>query len=416
MEQRMSGVRRYVSNVLGLALLQGMSFLVPIVMIPVIVRVEGIEEYGRYALVMTFYGFAATLCDYGFDFSAVRSLREKGGAIEARRRIIREAMSAKLLLFLACAPVAALALAGFAGIEDAGLVMAGLLVPAASAVSVHWLYLADGKLLQLSIPVAAARVASMIVVLLVYPFWKSTAFVVAVSAALPMLVQLAFWRVRREEGLHPGGLSLHSAIQGLRQGSTAGSMSLVSSYLAMSSVLVAPMVLSPREIGVFAAIERLARGGFGVTKPFLGALYPEMSSLFLQAKHSWVLGIRNVVLAAAGLGGAAFLLIAIAWPVLSQLLFAQSVEEGRWIAYGFAAWLTIGVMNNGLGIQGLVASGGEAAYRRGLSVAAGVLTAGYAALAARGATGLLAAMILAELTLLALNCNALRKVALHRAA
>ncbi len=398
---------RLFRNTLGLTMVQGLNMVIPVLLIPIIASVQGIEAYGRYATVFAYYFFAALFCDYGFDYSSVRRIARSRGQPLERRRIVSETFSAKLILFGVAAPMCAAALALLAGINDVALLAAGALIPATSVVSVHWLYLAEGRLVKLVIPVGIARTVSFIAVLSLYPIWPSLALVVFLVTAPVLFVQVVLWiREHRD-----WAFSLDAALQAIRDGRSAFYITFASSYIATSSVVALSTFASPRDIGAFAAVERLSKAAFGVAKPFLSALYPEMSAMFQDSHVRWQSLVRRVVVVAIAVGGVYAFVIAAFWPAVELLILANPNSGTRFIAFGFATWLTIGLVNNALGIQGLIASGHEALYATSISLAAAMLTVGYLVLGRPfGALGVLASMLLAEATLLLGNSRAYRAV------
>ncbi len=398
---------RLFQNTLGLTLIQGLNMVVPVLLIPIIASVQGIDAYGRYATVFAYYFFAALLCDYGFDYSSVRRLARNRDHPLERRRIVSETFSAKLILFVIAAPLCAGALILFAGIKDSALLAAGALIPATSVVSVHWLYLAEGRLVRLVIPVGIARAVSLIAVLALYPVWPSLALVVSLATTPVLFVQAVLW-IREH---HDWDFSLHAALQAIRDGRSAFYITFASSYIATSSVVVLSTFASPREIGAFAAVERLSKAAFGIAKPFLNALYPEMSAMFHNSHERWRSLVRRVVVVAIAVGALYAFAVATFWPTVELLILAKPTSGTQFIAFGFATWLTIGLVNNALGIQGLIASGHDAQYATSISFAAAMLTVGYLVLGRPfGALGVLASMLLAEMTLLLGNSRAYRAV------
>jgi O-antigen/teichoic acid export membrane protein len=405
-------LRVYLSNTLGLTVIQGSSLLIPVLLIPIIVRVGGVEAYGQYATVLAYYSFAALICDFGFDYSAVRELKNYEGEPEERARIIRETLSAKCVLFAAAAPFAAFTLVEVGGINDTPLVVSGLLIPAASVFSVQWLYLAEGKLVHLSIPVTVARVASLVGIFVCFPRLPSIALAVAITAVPVLGVQCLFWVTEVKQMQGKRSLSLPAAVRGISKGFTGFSITFLSSCIAMSSVVVVSAVAGPREVGVFAAVEKIAKAAFGIAKPFLVALYPEMSSLFRRSRAQWRRVIRRVVIGALAIGALSVLGIVVGWTWLSAALLGHGSPESRLIAYAFAVWLCIGVINNALGIQGLIASGNERQYQRALGIAVFLLTTGYVTLGVEyGVVGVLGALLIAETSLLGLNARAFSRLA-----
>ena len=62
--------RRLFDNIVSLYLLQGLNYIVPVAVLPYLVRVLGMETYGLVAVAQSFAQYFNILTDYGFNFSA----------------------------------------------------------------------------------------------------------------------------------------------------------------------------------------------------------------------------------------------------------------------------------------------------------------------------------------------------------
>ena len=87
-------------NFLSLSLLQAANNLLPIISIPIIVRIIGPDKFGviNFASVVTSY--FVVLTNYGFDLTATRAIALNRNDVEARSRVFNEVLFAKLLLFV----------------------------------------------------------------------------------------------------------------------------------------------------------------------------------------------------------------------------------------------------------------------------------------------------------------------------
>ncbi|MEH7004721.1 MULTISPECIES: oligosaccharide flippase family protein [Priestia] len=66
-----------VSNIIQMGLVQGLNYILPIIMIPYLLRVIGIENYGRVATALAIVQFLLIISDYGFNFTATQKIAVK---------------------------------------------------------------------------------------------------------------------------------------------------------------------------------------------------------------------------------------------------------------------------------------------------------------------------------------------------
>ncbi len=64
----------WVRNLLSLAVLQGSLYLIPLLSLPYLTRVLGIEGYGLLVMVQSVIFYFTLVTDYGFNLSATKAI------------------------------------------------------------------------------------------------------------------------------------------------------------------------------------------------------------------------------------------------------------------------------------------------------------------------------------------------------
>lgn len=68
------GEKKVYENFIALILLQGSNYLIPILILPYLIRVLGAEKFGVIVFAQAFINYLVILTDYGFNFSATREI------------------------------------------------------------------------------------------------------------------------------------------------------------------------------------------------------------------------------------------------------------------------------------------------------------------------------------------------------
>src|SRR5579864_8134340 len=66
--------RKLLGNMFWLYGLQGLNYLIPLAVLPYLVRVLGVERYGLVAFAQAFAQYFVILTDYGFNLSATKRI------------------------------------------------------------------------------------------------------------------------------------------------------------------------------------------------------------------------------------------------------------------------------------------------------------------------------------------------------
>lgn len=90
--------RRLFDNIGSLYLLQGVNYVIPMAVLPYLVRVLGMEAYGLVAFAQSFAQYFNVLTDYGFNFSATRSIAQNRDDVEKISEIFCSVFLIKLCL------------------------------------------------------------------------------------------------------------------------------------------------------------------------------------------------------------------------------------------------------------------------------------------------------------------------------
>lgn len=86
-----------LSNFLSLTTLQGISYILPLVVIPYLIRVIGMEKFGLIAFAQSFVQYFMILTDYGFSLSATKTISLIGEHKEKTSAFFSSVMTVKLM-------------------------------------------------------------------------------------------------------------------------------------------------------------------------------------------------------------------------------------------------------------------------------------------------------------------------------
>jgi PST family polysaccharide transporter len=183
----------------------------------------------------------------------------------------------------------------------------------------------------------------------------------------------------------------------------------VTSSVANSGVFVLGLFAPDAVVGVYAALEKVARSAASVFEPLLKALFPGMSGRWMSnlpdaLPHSlaWTKRILFLALLAAGA------LYALG-PLGLEVLFGRGWETQAALLRILSFWLLLGVTASVLGQFWLLARGKQSAYSRCLVAGSATqLVACLPGAAFYGIYGVVVSLVIAEFARLALFALALR--------
>ncbi|MEI6831146.1 MAG: oligosaccharide flippase family protein [Candidatus Omnitrophota bacterium] len=89
-----------LENFISLTTLQGISYLLPLVVLPYLIRVIGMEKFGLIAFAQSLVQYFMIITDYGFSLSATRAISLVGEHKKKVSAIFSSVMTVKLMLAL----------------------------------------------------------------------------------------------------------------------------------------------------------------------------------------------------------------------------------------------------------------------------------------------------------------------------
>lgn len=326
-----SGRSRVAGNTAALMLLQATNYGLPLLLLPYLTRVLGLEGYGVVAFGLAIVQLAFVVTDYGFGLSATYRIARRRDDPAWLNGLASRVLGCKLLLVAAVGLLLAAGLALDTRHADQRPFFALLMLSVlGQALQPVWLFQGLERMGWITVYSVLGKALYVLLVLLsVHSMadlaWVAVAHGVAQCVAAAVGLGLA-WRL---------GLRLHrpgwAAIGAEFRHSAAyfWSRAAVSTYAAGGAVFLG-LVSGPAQVALYAAAEQLYKAAQGLVMPLSQALFPHMAR-----RRDDALFARLLLATAAG---AALGLAAAAWggPALLTALFGAAFAPAQPVLMVFA--------------------------------------------------------------------------------
>lgn len=357
-------------NSLAIYLQQLMGAIIPVLILPWLLRIVGDRQLGLLIMMQTVVNYIYLFSDYGFSTTAVR--------LAALCRGDRRQLSQLATLITGWRLLAALLLGALTG---AGLLLGGVSAAAfwlylaclvqaiGQAVNPTWLYLALEKSFLFAIFMIASRLISILFILLMTrsaadtslaAFWLSSVFLLA---ALP-----GWWYLIRREKIRFAPFSLAQLRQRLTTDWNFFAASLTTSFYASSPPLIVGLLLGEASAGIFGVLYRFVTMLSNLFLPFYQAAYPRLCVLLTESTRRAAHFLKFVHLGSLGI---MLLVTAVLWllaPFAVKLLAANS-DRPTILLFMLLVLIPLVISQNGiLGTLTLVAGGWYRDYRNAMLI------------------------------------------------
>lgn len=271
-----SGLRGIGGDAMVVGLGQLAAFAYPIVSLPLLTRVLGVNVFGRVVIIVAILQLIVRLCDYGFSVSAVRRIAMAPDKTE-RSRVIVSTLFAVVLLWSAGAGALLLIVSAVPALrEEFGLYLIGVLVIAGGIGFPSWLLQGLRRLPLFAAITATSRCIALVGLIITVQSKTDIGWAIAWQFAPPAIAALLVWPFLAHRCVQWSTPSLRAARFALADGRELFFSSLAHSLMGSAPVVVLGLVSVPSQAAHYGASERFGNAGRGVLFAVTDALMPRM--------------------------------------------------------------------------------------------------------------------------------------------
>lgn len=297
-----AGRRTIARNTIALVGVQAGNVLIPLLTLPYLLRVLGVEQFGVYAFCQALLAYCVVLVDYGFNLSATRQIAQNQGKPKEINRIFWSVQAVKSLLALTALGLIGVSIWLVPQFRAVSLVLiASLPIVLGSLLFPLWLF---QGLERMGFVTVCSLVSKLITIPLIFYFVQTTqdtwiaAMIQSIGTVIAgllacVLIQqqcLIGWaRPRWADVVHAFVDGWHIFI------STAA----ISLYTTINPVLLG-MLTNHTVVGLFSATDKIRLGCQSLISPFSTAIYPRVSALMEENPQTGLLLVRKVLLVQGG--------------------------------------------------------------------------------------------------------------------
>jgi PST family polysaccharide transporter len=371
---------RLVDNIVSLYLLQGLNYVIPIAVLPYLVRTLGMEIYGLIAFAQSFAQYFNVLTDYGFNYSATRSIAQNvQNNSDVSKVFCRVYIIKALLMCLGLMVLVAIVTFVPRFRHDSLYFIVGFLAVLGNVLFPTWYFQGIQEMRYISILSGVPKVLSA-VLLFAFVHSSQDGLLAITIQSLGTLVAgaLGLWfslRSGRIQFVWPTWSELQATVEeGWHLFVSAAAISLYTN----TNVFLVGMLAGNVQAGYFSAAEKMIRAMIGVIGPITQAIFPHINTLAGRSKEAALAFISKSLVWMSGLTIVPSVIMLLLAKPITLLCFGASgngsVAVVRWIA--FLPFLI--AISNVLGTQTMVTFGLDRQFSR-ILLFAGLLNIALAA-------------------------------------
>lgn len=321
--------RRLVGDALSLYAVQGLNYLLPLLMLPYLLRALGPHGYGSIIFAQSLIGYAAIVTEFGFNFTAARDVSVARSEPRTVARIYWTTMAAKLLLLCASGCVVGVVIAATPAFRaDWQIFAASGLILVGNVAFPQWYFQGLERLREVALVQAISKcvVAGGVIAFVSSP---DDIFAAAILLSSPQLAgaltALALGRPLAPASFYlPTSTDIRQALAGSWHMFTA---SIATTLYLHTNTFVLGLMAGEKAVALYSLGGRVIAAIQGLAGPIIQAVFPRASLLFAEQRaQAWVLLKRVAWVLLPAIGGASALLAVLA-PQVASLLGGSAYSD-----------------------------------------------------------------------------------------
>jgi PST family polysaccharide transporter len=269
-------------NIAALGFLQVANYLIPLVTVPYLTRTLGVESYGKVAFVQVVMAYLTLLTDFGFSWSATRSIAANREDYHYISRIFCLTWCAQWLLTLFAFIVLMMAIAITPKLQqDAWLYLVGFASVVGNVCSALWLLQGLERMRELAVIQVTGRIMSLPILFQYVSSSADVIFAIAVigtSSIVTGLISL-YW-IKKKCLVSWYRPTIQEISMTLREGSTLFFSRVSVSFYTMLAPLALGIMTNTIAVGYFSLAEKVAALARSILESVSQTLLPRMSYLY----------------------------------------------------------------------------------------------------------------------------------------
>ena len=286
-KRNFGGSRGLAENIVSLYLLQGLNYMIPMAVLPYLVRVLGMEMYGLIAFAQSFAQYFSLLSDYGFNFSATRSIAQQSGDHAKISRIFCSVMFIKLALTLIGTMILVLIVSLVGRLHQSStFFFVAYIGVIGSVLFPTWFFQGIEQMRFISVIVGVSRLIGA-AALFIFVHHPSDALLALAIQSFSLVVGGAagIWIAFQKFGLRFRLPSKDDLKTALADGWHLFISSAAVSLYTNTNVFLVGLLAGNLQAGYFSAAEKMIRAIQGLIGPISQAIFPRINTLAAKSKE-----------------------------------------------------------------------------------------------------------------------------------
>lgn len=322
--------RQVLHNMTWIGVLQFANYLIPLLIIPYIVRVLGVEIFGKVSYAQNIITYLTIFVNYGFEYSATQEIAINKDNKNKLRSIFWAVIRFKTFLLLITFIIWGILCLYFSKVEeDRLLYFYGMLINIGIVLFPTWFFQGIEKMSKMTIfNFLIKALGAIFIVLLIHTSADYRIYLLIPSVSYIIIGVIAFYYVIKKYELFPIHKETLIKKQVVRKGFPIFLNNIFSTLYTVAGMTILGFYISDQQLGIYSGAYKIIIAVIMLTSiPISIALFPVMSRKFNESVKDGLLFFRKCLLWVGGFALTCSLSIFILSPFIVHILLGKGFEE-----------------------------------------------------------------------------------------
>ncbi len=265
------------------------NYLIPLIVIPFLVRTLGVESFGKWMFALSFIIFIRVIVSYGFDLTASRQAAVEADDRTKLSKLLTSVTVCRLLIWVLCVFAILLLSQFFRKIDEIkDLILIGSSIVLGEAILPVWLFLGVERLGVITILRLCSRLTNLALLLVFVRGPLDTILVPVFEGILSLALGcLALTMASRTLGLRLSGLSFKEIKLQARSGAAVFVSTLSVQMYTTAHTIVLGMLIGPAAVTSYSIAEKVYSAVRGLLNPLIQAVFPVMARMHDSSREEF---------------------------------------------------------------------------------------------------------------------------------
>ncbi len=356
----------FVVNFLNYGIYQASKYIVPLITVPFIIRVIGVEGFGVVSLAQGIANYLRVGVDYGWNILGVQYIARTQDNHVERDRMVNGILLQQFLLTALALLVLLVLIGVFPKLRQNWPVFLAAfgLIPG-NMLMASWFFVGTQKVQYLNRAFLFSRLLYVgLIIGLLKPLGDLVWVPLFNTLSLLLGGGVALFLMKTRFGVRFQLLPLKEIGQFFRDGWPIFLSYFSTNFYRNSQVLILALFVNDYFLGIYSAAEKIIKVLQGTFMPLSQTLYPILARRYVQSRQRAYMALKKVTLMMGALAFSVSIGVVLTAPVLIRLIVGHDNRDGVHLLWMGSGVIFFGVLNYILGVMFLTNFGYKTRFSR----------------------------------------------------